>query len=270
MAIFKNLIISSVLATLAAAAPIQKRIAPNPNLHVALPLYSYPLAGVWDPTYNTIASNPSTTFDVIINPSSGPGSYPPESDYLSGVHKLQTYSNVNVYAYVRTGFTERSVSDVADDINTYKKWTTELNTPLAGFFVDEAPNTVGDGNSNVNYMKDVHSSIGSSFQTWTNPGSTVDAAFYDYADTVTAFETDYSTWVDPARTAIPWDLHSKTSVMIMRYDGAASGAADQAKVLIERGFKSGFVWGNEDYQEFSQAWATFSDSCAQHAGSYRV
>jgi hypothetical protein len=118
-------------------------------------------------------------------------------------------------------------------------------------------------------MKDVHDTIHSAFpngvKIWTNPGTTIPAEFYDYADTVTAFETGYNWWVDPTREAIPWDLHSKSSVMIMRYEGDANdgGPEKQAKVLIERGFKSGFLWGQEGYQQFSQVWGKFADGVKQ-------
>ena len=102
-------------------------------------------------------------------------------------------------------------------------------------------------------------------------GATIPHEFYDYADTVTAFETGYNWWVDETREAIPWDLHGKSSVMIMRYEGDANdgGPEKQARVLMDRGFKSGFLWGQEGYQEFSRVWGKFADSIKDNAKSYK-
>jgi hypothetical protein len=268
----QNIILGSVLTALAAAAPIQKRIAANSNLAVALPLYSYPLEGVWEPTYNTIASNPQTTFDVIINPSNGPLA-DIESDYLAGVTKLNSYDNVKVFGYFKVDWAARSIDDAKSDIDIYASYITSNKAQLAGLFVDEAPHETSD--DSINYMKEIHDYVRSkpstsNFQIWTNPGTIVDAQYYQYADTVTAFEDTHDAWMTPERKAIPWDLHSQSSVMIRNWDGQSQGPAAQAQILIQRGFKSGFVWGNEDYTEWSGAWKTFSDSCKadESAGGY--
>lgn len=263
----RNFIFAASTAILASAAPLYKRIAPNPDLHVDLPLYSWPIDGAWDDVYRALEKNPSTQFNIIINPSSGPGEYPPNSDYTGGVAKLNSYGNAHIYGYLRTGFTDRSISEIRDDAENYAQWQSHKDEDihLDGIFVDEAPDSL----DKLSYMKDVHDAIHGAFpngvQIWTNPGTTIPSEFYDYADTVTAFETGYNWWVDESREAIPWDLHDKSSVMIMRYEGDANdgGPEKQARTLIDRGFKSGFLWGQEGYQEFSNVWGKFADAIKQ-------
>lgn len=263
----RNFIVAASAALVATAAPLKKRIAPNPNLAVDLPLYSWPIDGAWDEVYRALSDNPQTQFNIIINPDSGPGEYPPNSDYTGGVAKLNSASNAHVYGYLRTGFTDRSISDIQADAENYAQWNSHSGEDihLDGIFVDEAPSEL----DKLDYMKSVHDAIHGAFpdgiQIWTNPGTTIPAEFYDYADTVTAFETGYNWWMDPTREAIPWDLHHKSSVMIMRYEGDANdgGPAEQAQILIDRGFKSGFLWGQEGYQEFSRVWGKFADAIKQ-------
>ena len=269
----KNFILAACATLLATAYPLKKRVAPNPDLAVDLPLYSWPIDGNWDEVYTALKNNPTTQFNIIINPSSGPGEYPPNSDYTGGVAKLNSYSNCHVYGYLRVGFTDRSLSDVSDDAHNYAQWQSHKNEDihLDGIFVDEAPDSL----DKLDYMKNVHDSIHSAFpngiKIWTNPGATIPHEFYEYADTVTAFETGYNWWVDETREAIPWDLHDKSSIMIMRYEGDANdgGPEKQAKVLMDRGFKSGFLWGQEGYQEFSRVWGKFADSIKNNAKSYQ-
>jgi hypothetical protein len=268
----RNLLLAAATALLATAAPIKKRVAPNPNLAVDLPLYSWPIDGAWDEVYSALSANPSTQFNIIINPSSGPGDYPPNSDYTGGVSKLNSYGNAHVYGYLRTGFADRAISEIQDDANNYAQWQSHKNEDihLDGIFVDEAPDSL----DKLFYMKDVHDTIHGAFpngvKIWTNPGATIDAQFYEYADTVTAFETGYNWWIDPTREAIPWDLHSKSSVMIMRYEGTATdgGPEKQAKILMDRGFKSGFLWGQEGYQQFSQVWGKFAGAIKEEKAQY--
>jgi Spherulation-specific family 4 len=54
---------------------------------VLLPLYIYPLTGVWDPVYDAIAAYPDLLFRVIVNVDSGPGG---DGEHASIVQLLQT------------------------------------------------------------------------------------------------------------------------------------------------------------------------------------
>ena len=45
---------------------------------------------------------------------------------------------------------------------------------------------------------------------------------------------------------------------------ARMGFGKISDILIERGFKSGFLWGQEGYQQFSQVWGKFADGVKQN------
>ena len=234
-------------------------------LAVALPLYSWPSPGAWNPIYSAIANNPNTTFNVIVNPNSGPGSFPPATEYIAGVAKLNSYSNVNTYGYLHTEYAVRPLSDIKSDVATYAKWNSykASNIALDGIFVDEATDQTG----HLDYMKTVASTIRTAMpkkgKIWTNPGCIVASSFYDYADIVTAFEDSYVNWNSPKRVGIPQALHNRTSVMITNYSGGLAGIKAQAKILAQRGFHSGFVWGTQSYNSYSSQWVDFANSADQ-------
>ncbi|KAJ9628485.1 hypothetical protein H2203_002384 [Taxawa tesnikishii (nom. ined.)] len=232
-------------------------------LAVALPLYSWPSAGVWDPTYHIIKSNPNTTFNVIVNPDSGPGSYPLDSEYVTGVAKLNSYPNVNTYGYLRTDWAKIPLSTIQSEVTTYSKWATykAKDIHLDGIFVDEATDKVAD----LTYMKNLSAIVKKTMpknqaKIWTNPGCAVDKSFYDYADTITAFESDYSDWQDHGSTQIKQALRAKSNVMILNYSGDSKAIAKAAQTLTKAGYYSALLMSNDDYQTYNTAWATFASS----------
>lgn len=93
-----------------------------------------------------------------MNPSSGPGSATPSTQYSTAVHRLSTYSNVQKVGYVRTNYAKRNISSVLADVETYANWST-ISTGLAmdGIFFDEAPydytTTSGE------YMREINKAV---------------------------------------------------------------------------------------------------------------
>ncbi|KAJ9624553.1 hypothetical protein H2203_005288 [Taxawa tesnikishii (nom. ined.)] len=246
-------------AALAVTLPLYSGIAAA--LTVALPLYQWPSSGAWTSVYKVIASNPNTTFDVIINPNSGPGSFPPDSEYIAAVAAINKHTNVNTYGYLHTSWAGRALSSVETDVKTYVKWNSYkgANIALDGIFVDEATADTSD----LPYMKSLYSYIRNNMpknhgKVWTNPGCAVDAKFYSYADMVTAFEDTYTAWKSYGSTAIKASLKSKSSVMILNYSGDSNGVASQAKGLISQGYQGGLLYGNGGYQNYSKVWGTFA------------
>lgn len=230
------------------------------SLVVALPLYSWPMPGAWDSVYDVVGNNSHVKFDIIINPSTGPGAFPPGQDYVAGVSKLNSYSNVDCYGYVPTGFADRSLSDIEGDIATYAQWGAYSggNLHLAGIFLDEATNDLQKLSFMENVASTIQSTMPSGSKIWTNPGAIVDEAFYAHADVVNAFENDYEEWISPTREAIPWNLHSKSSVIITAFNGAAGDIPGQAQVIADRGFQSACLQGITSYQAFSWVWGSFA------------
>ncbi|TVY85666.1 hypothetical protein LAWI1_G009029, partial [Lachnellula willkommii] len=84
-----------------AQRPKTKMVLPSAIL---LPLYLYPSAPTtWTPLYNSLTAHPTTHFDVVINPDSGPELVGPSdsalSDYVAAVSQLRTYPNVHIFGY---------------------------------------------------------------------------------------------------------------------------------------------------------------------------
>lgn len=111
--------------------------APAADLRILVPLYSYPswyapAAYLWDDVAAAAGTAPIT---AIINPDSGPGGGPPNSDYVHGLAELRT-AGVALLGYVATGYGARPAAEVKTDIDLYDAYF-----DVDGIFLDEADNT---------------------------------------------------------------------------------------------------------------------------------
>lgn len=126
---------------------------------VLLPLYVYPSwQGWWNNIYTTVAANPNITFQIILNPSNGPGGDTPgyNSDWVTGVSKLNSYYNVHTLGYVHTSYNQRTLADVKTDVAAWAGWNTykAQNISVNGVFFDETPNwnPSQNGINDIDYM----------------------------------------------------------------------------------------------------------------------
>jgi hypothetical protein len=147
-----------------------------PSSAILVPLYIYPLLGAWNPLYEVIEANPTTQFQVVINPHNGPGTPPlPDSNYCREIPKLRSHPNVVVYGYVNVVWATRDLDEVCKDVEIYAAWPqhwhhhhqmnlqTQHDTKQApqhqdqnvsvpigidGVFVDETPIDAGDHEKN--------------------------------------------------------------------------------------------------------------------------
>ncbi|THZ61349.1 hypothetical protein D6C88_08709, partial [Aureobasidium pullulans] len=124
---------------------------------VAVPLYIWPTPNAWQPLYNTISASPNTTFNVIINPNSGPSDGASEPEIISAVTSLRSHSNVQLFGYVHINYGKRKAATVQKEIATYSTWKKSGKTDihLDGIFVDEAPYET----KYLSYMKDIHTYV---------------------------------------------------------------------------------------------------------------
>lgn len=182
---------------------IFSRATSTSSVAVLFPAYIYPAGwttpGAWDPLYNAIKSTPSVTFQVIINPNSGPGGSAPNSDYAQAISKLKTFSNAVLLGYVHTSYGSRSADAVSADIDQYKSWSSQ-NLAMNGIFFDEAPSSASD--PLYNYMKNITSYARTALRTRTNlplvyfnPGTVPDVKYYDIADRIVVFEDTYANFL---------------------------------------------------------------------------
>ena len=161
--------------------------APAADLRILVPLYSYPAwyapaAYVWDDVAAAAARVPVT---AIINPDSGPGGGPPNSDYEHGLAELRA-AGVVLLGYVATGYGARPAADVKADIDLYDAYF-----DVAGIFLDEADNTT----NGLAYYADLYAYIharSNLHEVVVNPGINTAEEYLatPAADTAVVFEVD--------------------------------------------------------------------------------
>jgi len=190
------LITSSTMRLLIAILALYLR--PVFSLIVMVPLYAY-LGGsglsAWTSLTNIIRSHPEVQYLVVINPDSGPGSTTyPDSNYIDGVARLNSFSNVNLIGYVDTWFTSVALETVYANIDKYADWAAyeQADIALHGIFFDDM--TTNANTTAYDYMSSVSNYAYSSFADSSrptvvfNPGCKVDATYFRWADYIIEFE----------------------------------------------------------------------------------
>ncbi|KAJ4409492.1 hypothetical protein N0V82_009453 [Gnomoniopsis sp. IMI 355080] len=220
-----------------------------------IPLYVDPSQGVadgsmtaWNTIEAAVANNPSTQFQIIINPDNGPGNSKPgyDSEYIASVAKLNAFSNVHTFGYVYTSYGARATSAVQTDIARWANWNTytKANIAIKGIFFDEVPNYSSSSkkaNTDVAYMstlqayaKSQFSNI-STFQTFYNVGDLCAHAEYfgsGMADYVCVFEDDaseFSTAVLSQR--VPAGMAARSCVLLHDYMTSGLPSANVSSFL---------------------------------------
>jgi hypothetical protein len=250
----------------------QKPLKMAMNMHVALPLYMYPSAGVWQPLYDALNNNPQVTFDIIINPHNGPGGSPLDSNYIANISMINSYNNVNTLGYVHTSYGNRSLSDISSDIDTYQNWSTYTNSNISlnGIFVDESPTSLDF----LDYMTTIHDKVKSTMTTgnlvWTNPGVPVDSRFYNIADMINAYENTYDHWTQGGNSSIPQGVRAKSTVMLHSYPSGANSMTSDVDDLVDAGYLGGLLIVNDQYSSFDKMWPTFTSDVEQANGDANV
>lgn len=204
---------------------------------VLLPLYVYPSTwetpNPWQYIYDTIASHPNITFQVILNVDSGPGSSAPghSKEWTSEVPKLNAYPNVHTYGYVPTLYGTRTLPKVVSDITAWANWNTytAANLSVNGIFFDQVPN---DGGSTAQKkdlaLMSLLTSVAKttfnttkSFEVVFNPGTKVEAAlsssYFQMADYVVVYEqyaVNYTADNPLGNGYVPAGMASKSSILL--------------------------------------------------------
>ena len=170
------------------------------SFFVLVPLYRYPgnSASTWSNVTAAIAANPQVNWQIIVNPSSGPGTYPPDANYIAGVSKINSYPNAVILGYVDTGFKRVSYSTLKSRIDIWAKWSTytAANIAIDGIFFDDVSS---DANSaTYSYYQQAAAYAYSTIPSDTtpvvfNPGTKTPDQLFAYADTIIQYEGKLST-----------------------------------------------------------------------------
>ncbi|KAL8993914.1 MAG: hypothetical protein Q9169_005988 [Polycauliona sp. 2 TL-2023] len=192
---------------------------PCHSLFILLPLYLYPSsnASAWSNVTDAIAANPTVDWQIIVNPNSGPGTYPPDANYILALAKLNSYPNVRTLGYVATGYSQVPPATLTAQIDVYAQWNTytAANISVRGIFFDEVDNTAAE--AVYAYYKNAadyaHSKTPSTVIF--NPGAPAPKPLFAYAETIVQFEQSFSNYKDAATIA-----------------GFTSGFNDQTAIIV--------------------------------------
>ncbi|CAN8101667.1 unnamed protein product [Discula destructiva] len=232
-----------------------------------LPLYQYPEGTTWDPVYSAIEANKDVVFQIIINVDTGPGgSSGPDSNFVTGMSKLNSYSNVETLGYVHCQYGEGSQEDIQQNVTNWAAWNSYsgANASIGGIFFDETPNTEG-GDNDVSFMQAAVGAASSAFgahpfTSMFNPGSSVEHdEFWTLADYNVIFEADASTYsASVLTTNIPSGKAGQSSILI--YDFASVGSESTATEWLQ-GMDAAGV-GSAHILDFDYIQATTADTPA--------
>lgn len=216
-----------------------------------VPLYLDPSQGIqdgsptaWNTIYTAVANNPSTQFQIILNPNNGPGNSKPgyNNEYITGVAKLNAYPNVHTFGYVYTSYGARATAAVQTDIARWANWNnyTAKDISVKGIFFDEVPNHTKKGNTDVAYMGALQSYTRSlfsripTFQTFYNVGDLCAHTEYfnNMADYVCIFEDVASKYSNAVlSTRLPAGMAAKSCVLLINYMASGLPSANVSSML---------------------------------------
>ena len=168
---------------------------PAHSLFILVPLYLYPgtSGSAWSNVTAAIAASPKVNWQIIINPNSGPGTYPPDANYITAVSKINSYPNALTLGYVDTDYTRTPYATLTSQIDLYAKWSTytAANISISGIFFDDVNNTAASAVYSY-YQKAgtyAYNKIPSDVTPVVlNPGAAAPAPLFKYADTVLEYE----------------------------------------------------------------------------------
>ncbi|KAK7735760.1 hypothetical protein SLS63_003718 [Diaporthe eres] len=186
-----------------------------------------------------IEANSQLIFQIIINPDSGPGSPTPgdSDEYIAGVTRLNSYSNVQLFGYVHCNYDTSSGDEINRNVTQWNSWNADPKISIDGIFYDEIPNEEDDGESVAflaSLVKAAQSTFGDRpFQSIFNPGATPEhIELYDSADYIVVFESEASSYNEAVlANQIPPGKASQSSILI--YDFADQGDDGQLRTWLQ-------------------------------------
>ena len=239
---------------------------PSYSLFIILPLYLYPSdkGAAWDNVTTTIEAYPGVQWQVIVNPNSGPGttSYPSDPNIISGIAKLNSYSNVNTVGYVDTAYMKKSIPSVNAEVDVYASWAGYSGAKIAigGIYFDDVSN---EKNSSFYYqavaaharssMKSSSSSSSSSSpHVVFNPGYRASTQLFSYADTIVEFEDSCANYMSEGIIdQIPAGFRGQSALQI--YDTAeGTDVTSLITTMKQKSIQAVYFGLDHDYKVYSE------------------
>ena len=196
---------------------------PSNCLFIILPLYLYPGDNgvAWNDVFSTIEAYPAAQWQAVINPNSGPGTtgYPSDSNFISGIAKLNSYPNVNTVGYVDTAYGNKDISAVNAETDVYASWAgySGANIAIGGIYFDDVSSE--ETGSIYSYYQTVAAHARSSFKSSAhvvfNPGYRAPTQLFSYADTIVEFEDSLANYEGKGIIdQIPAQFHGQSALQI--------------------------------------------------------
>ncbi|PSR74602.1 Spherulation-specific family 4, partial [Coniella lustricola] len=204
--------------------------------NILLPLYVYPVAGAWDPVYAAIAANPTLQFQVVINPSSGPGvpaaqngsdAIGYDDNWINATATVNSFANARTFGYVHLLNGQSPLDQVQANLSTWRAWGNasniagQRNASIHGVFFDETPDNMTAYMANVTQL--AHATLDNDDDNTTSTINTIfnvgkaalDNAYFALADHVIVCEIaaeNYSTSVPTAN--VPAEFASRAAILV--------------------------------------------------------
>ena len=197
---------------------------PANTLFIIFPLYLYPgdNGSAWNDVTSTIGAYPGVQWQVVINPNSGPGTtgYPSDPNIISGIAKLNSYSNVNTVGYVDTAHGQRDIASVNAETDVYASWAgySDANIAIGGIYFDDVSSE--ETSSMYSYYETVATHARSSFKSSAahvvfNPGYRAPTQLFSYTDTMVEFEDSLANYESEGIIdQIPTEFRSQSALQI--------------------------------------------------------
>lgn len=226
---------------------------------ILLPLYVYPSPPNWNTIFDAIATHPSIDFQIVLNPSTGPGGSTPGYNihWINAVSTLHTYDNVDTLGYVSAGYGDRNLADITADIDDWDLWNyyTEADITIDGIFFDETPNWNGTrGTYDVSFMQQVTqlADQGGYSKVFNLGQACSHDEYFSIADTVVIFEDSAEYYNDTVLDDVVADgVVGKSAVLIHHFEESSltSGfAVSWVLNMVNKGLGS-FAIVNTDWTQ---------------------
>ncbi|KAL8852462.1 MAG: hypothetical protein Q9221_002692 [Calogaya cf. arnoldii] len=169
------------------------------TIDILLPLYLYPGEGAsaWSSVLSTISTHSDIRFQIIVNPNSGPGtnSFPTDANHITGISKLNNFTNVKTLGYVLTGYGNRDNAAVNADVDIYASWSdyTDADIHIDGIYFDEVSNDNTQANFDrmetlSKYARGTNAGASIVF----NPGYRAPVQLFEFCDMMVEFEHPFA------------------------------------------------------------------------------
>jgi hypothetical protein len=225
-----------------------------PSLEILIPLYRYPFwwapdQYIWD---DVAAANSQVSITAIINPDSGPGGCPPNTDYQRGLNDLRE-AGVTILGYVYTSWCGRDKGIIKGEVNLYDQCF-----DIDGIFFDEVEGGSCSHEDCCDYYRDLCSYVKQRPNlelVFLNPGTKTDECYYEIptCDTINLHENSGTAWPDYQPCPYVVTYPSEKSSMLVHSEPDTDTMKSHIDLAVSRNV--GYVYVTDDlYNDLPSYW----------------